>query len=197
VDDGEKIDLSKPEWQLNNTSSLFIGDFFARELENLPSNLRNLTLGGKFNQKLENLPNSLQSLILGDCFNQKLENLPSSLLNLTLGNSFNQKLENLPSSLRKLILGRGFNQKLENLPNSLQNLTLGYCFNQKLDQCIALPKLRNLTIDINYNYELPPLFNTTIIFVFSVWVVKKLYTNYENYTINKWKTCFYESINIK
>ena len=155
-------------------------------------------MGWNFNQKLENLPNSLQSLTFEGIFNQKLENLPRKLQSLTLGFNFNQKLENLSKNLKELTLGYYFNQKLENLPNSLQTLTLGHNFKQKLDLCIALPRLQILIVHKKYNLEIPPLFNTTIIYVSRLGQInKKIYENYENYNIIVWKNVFYKSINIK
>ena len=118
---------------------------------------------------------------------------------LTLGYSFNQKLENLTNNLQNLTFywNSRFNQKLENLPNSLQNLTLGYCFNQSLNPCVALPKLQNLTLNTRSYLEKPPLFNTTIIYISSDnKMYKKIYENYESYSIDTWKNIFYKSINI-
>jgi len=129
--------------------------------------------------------------------NQQNDVLSNNLQNLTLGDCFNQKLENLPNNLQNLTLGYWFNQKLENLPNNLQNLTLGYCFNQSLNPCVALPKLRNLTLNTRYNLKMPPLFNTTIIYISSDnKIYKKIYYNYENYSIDTWKNIFYKSITI-
>jgi len=100
-------------------------------------------------------------------------------------------LENLPNNLQNLTFGWDFNQKLEKLPNNLQNLSLSHDFNQSLNPCVALPKLQKLTLNTNYNFEIPPLFNTTIIYISNNnKIYKKIYENYENYSIDTWKKYF-------
>ena len=63
---------------------------------------------------------------------------------------------------------------------------------------MALPKLQNLTLNLHYDLEIPPLFNITINYVSNSGnIKKKLCGNYKKYGINKWKNIFYKSINIK
>ena len=146
--------------------------------------MQSLTLGRKFNQKLENLPNNLQTLTLGWKFNQKLENLHYGLQNLSLYCKSNQKLENLPSSLRKLTL-----HNCDNLECNLKSY-------------IALPKLQKIIFkDFKHYIEIPPLFNTKIIFkrfnhnnTRKYDVIKKIHEKYGNYDISEWIYMFYKSI---
>mgnify|MGYP000980157305 CR=1 FL=1 len=143
-----------------------------------------------------NLPTGLRTLVLGYYFNQRLRNLPSSLRYLTLGAHFNQKLENLPTGLRSLTFLGSYGQKLKNLPTSLQSLHILCWLNQKLDFCIALPNLKILVVNIDYEQEVPPLLNTTVIYFSDGSTVKETYENYKNYGITEWKYVFYKSISI-
>ena len=77
----------------------------------------------------------------------------------------------------------------------MKSLTLGCNFNQKLNICLALPKLRKLSIDYNYKGNIPIIFGTTIkICVYSDNYKKIKNQVKQNYDFDEWKGIFYKNI---
>ena len=105
---------------------LIFGDFFNKQVDNLPSNLIMLIFGCGFNYSIDNLPIKLKLLCLGNEFNQPINNLPNSITYLIFGYNFNNSINNLPNSIINVqFCSEGiFDHNLDNLPESLEYLVL-------------------------------------------------------------------------
>ena len=70
---------------------IYIGNYFNKPVDNLPSSITHLTFGKSFNLPVDNLPSSITHLTFGESFNLPVDNLPNRLSHLIFNNNYYYK----------------------------------------------------------------------------------------------------------
>lgn len=136
--------------------TIFFGDCFNQNVDNLPYGIKTIYFGYSFNQNVDNLPQSIKKLSFGCSFNQSVDKLPQFLEEMTLNKNFNQSLNKLPKKLNKILLDNiplcFFTQNFSIQPLALSILTLYFEKNSLLllKQFKINPKNDNVSFSSKY-----------------------------------------------